>query len=120
MLVEDNEVNQELAMELLSTNGIIPTLAVDGQQALDILEIKDFDGVLMDCQMPVMDGYTASRKIRDQERFKNLPVIAMTAHAMKGDRERCLAAGMDDYVPKPVRAQQLFETLESVCQGHRR
>jgi two-component system, sensor histidine kinase and response regulator len=111
LLVEDNEVNQELALELLSNNGIVPTLAEDGQKALDILDKKEFDGVLMDCQMPVMDGYTASRRIRDQERFKDLPVIAMTANVMASDREKAIAAGMDDHIGKPINVKEMFTIM---------
>jgi signal transduction histidine kinase/DNA-binding response OmpR family regulator/HPt (histidine-containing phosphotransfer) domain-containing protein len=111
LLVEDNEINQELALELLSSNGIFPTLAENGQIALDTLEDKSFDGVLMDCQMPVMDGYTASRKIREQERFKNLPVIAMTANVMSGDREKVMNAGMNDHIGKPINVKEMFTIM---------
>ncbi len=111
LLVEDNEVNQELALELLSTNGITPTLAEDGQIALDKLDKETFDGVLMDCQMPVMDGYTASRKIREQEKFKDLPVIAMTANVMTGDREKAMEAGMDDHIGKPINVKEMFTIM---------
>ncbi|MBF0280434.1 MAG: PAS domain S-box protein [SAR324 cluster bacterium] len=111
LLVEDNEINQELALELLSSNGIMPTLAENGQQALDILEKEDFDGVLMDCQMPVMDGYTASLKIREQDCFNDLPVIAMTANVMSGDREKAIAAGMNDQIGKPIDVEEMFGTM---------
>ena len=111
LLVEDNEINQELALELLSSNGIIPALAGDGQIALDTLEKETFDGVLMDCQMPVMDGYTASRKIREQERFKDLPVIAMTANVMSGDREKAMDAGMNDHIGKPINVKEMFTIM---------
>ncbi|MBF0290028.1 MAG: transporter substrate-binding domain-containing protein [SAR324 cluster bacterium] len=111
LLVEDNEINQELASELLTTNGIIPSIAENGQVALDILEKEAFDGVLMDCQMPVMDGYTATQKIREQERFKNLPVIAMTANVMAGDREKVLEAGMNDHIGKPINVNEMFAVM---------
>ncbi|MBF0280433.1 MAG: response regulator [SAR324 cluster bacterium] len=111
LLVEDNEVNQELAMELLSANGIIASLAENGQEALDVLAKEEFDGVLMDCQMPVMDGYTASRRIRDQERFQDLPVIAMTANVMTGDREKAVAAGMNDHIGKPINIREMFGVM---------
>ncbi|MEP5765131.1 MAG: response regulator [Halieaceae bacterium] len=111
LLVEDNTINQELACELLNTRGIQTTVAGNGQEALDILEQETFDGVLMDCQMPVMDGYTATRKIREQERFEHLPVIAMTANVMSGDREEVLAAGMNDHIAKPVDVVRMFATL---------
>ncbi len=111
LLVEDNEMNQELACELLSSNGILVVVAENGQQALDLLANDSFDGVLMDCQMPVMDGYTATRKIREQAHLKELPVIAMTANAMAGDRENALAAGMNDHIAKPVNVNHMFVTM---------
>ena len=112
LLVEDNDMNQELAMELLGQAGIQVTLANHGQEALDILA-KDshFDGVLMDCQMPVMDGYTATREIRKQAQFKDLPIIAMTANAMAGDKEKVLAAGMWDHIAKPLNVGDMFATM---------
>lgn len=112
LLVEDNELNQELASELLESVGIHLRLATHGQEALDILgEDDDFDGVLMDCQMPVMDGYTATRQIRQQPRFSTLPVIAMTANAMDGDRERALECGMNDHISKPLNVETMFATM---------
>jgi signal transduction histidine kinase/CheY-like chemotaxis protein/HPt (histidine-containing phosphotransfer) domain-containing protein len=112
LLVEDNDMNQELAMELLANAGIDVVLAVNGQEALDILA-KDntFDGVLMDCQMPVMDGYTATSEIRKNPAFKNLPIIAMTANAMAGDREKVLEAGMWDHIAKPLNVGEMFATI---------
>jgi polar amino acid transport system substrate-binding protein len=111
LLVEDNEVNQELALELLTTSGISVEVACDGQEALDLLAERDFDGVLMDCQMPVMDGFTATRKIREQDKFRDLPILAMTANAMAGDRERCLDAGMNDHITKPINVNEMFRTM---------
>ncbi len=108
LLVEDNEINQELALELLTGIGISVEVANNGREALDLLAKKDFDGVLMDCQMPVMDGYEATGKLRQQERFKELPVLAMTANAMAGDREKVLAAGMNDHIAKPINVQEMF------------
>ncbi|MEN8177661.1 MAG: response regulator [Pseudomonadota bacterium] len=111
LLVEDNEINQELALELLVSNGLSVEVANNGQEALELLASQDFDGVLMDCQMSVMDGYTASRKIREQERLRELPVIAMTANAMAGDREKVLAAGMNDHIAKPISVKDMFNTM---------
>ncbi|MBL3591794.1 MAG: response regulator [gamma proteobacterium endosymbiont of Lamellibrachia anaximandri] len=111
LLVEDNEINQEVAMELLTIRGISVQWAVNGQEALEMLEQESYDGVLMDCQMPVMDGYTASRKIREQKQFEKLPVLAMTANAMEGDREKVLAAGMNDHIAKPIDVRNLFCTM---------
>ncbi|WP_137972133.1 response regulator [Pseudomonas sp. F(2018)] len=112
LLVEDNELNQELARELLEIAGVQLRVAWHGQEALDILAADaDFDGVLMDCQMPVMDGYTATGRIREQAQFATLPVIAMTANAMEGDRERALACGMNDHISKPLNVEGMFATL---------
>ncbi len=111
LLVEDNEINQELVLELLHGKGIEVTLAEDGRQALDLLSRKSFDGVLMDCQMPVMDGYETTHKIRAAENFKDLPIIAMTANAMKGDREKAMEAGMNDHIAKPIKPDVMFATM---------
>jgi signal transduction histidine kinase/CheY-like chemotaxis protein/ligand-binding sensor domain-containing protein/HPt (histidine-containing phosphotransfer) domain-containing protein len=111
LLVEDNAINQELARELLNIAGIVVSIAGDGQEALAILGHERFDGVLMDCQMPVMDGYEATRALRRRPELKDLPVIAMTANAMAGDRQKVLEAGMNDHVAKPIRVDDLFATL---------
>jgi two-component system, sensor histidine kinase and response regulator len=114
LVVEDNSVNQQLALRLLEKEGHKAALAASGAEALAQLEREKFDLVLMDVQMPDMDGYEATAAIRRKEKLTgaHVPIIAMTARAMKGDRERCLAAGMDGYVSKPIRAEQLFETIE--------
>jgi signal transduction histidine kinase/DNA-binding response OmpR family regulator/HPt (histidine-containing phosphotransfer) domain-containing protein len=111
LLVEDNAVNQELALEILAAAGIHADAAWDGREALALLEPGRYDGVLMDCQMPVMDGYEAARAIRANPIHATLPIIAMTANAMEGDRERCLAAGMNDHVTKPIDTQRLMATM---------
>ncbi|WP_343640435.1 response regulator [Roseateles sp.] len=113
LVVEDDPGSQELAAELLRAAGLEVTLAGDGQQALDLLAStpQGFDAVLMDCQMPVMDGYETTRRIRREPAWRELPVIALTASAMSGDRERILAAGMNDHLPKPLNVERLFETL---------
>lgn len=111
LLVEDNLLNQELALELLSSNGIIAVVAENGQEALDKLSEEEFDGVLMDCQMPIMDGYTATRKIREQEQYAELPILAMTANAMAGDKDKVLAAGMNDHIAKPINVSDMFNTM---------
>ncbi|SIQ87078.1 ATP-binding protein [Aquipseudomonas alcaligenes] len=112
LLVEDNEMNRELAEELLGNAGISLVCAGDGAQALAILaDDSAFDGILMDCQMPVMDGYTATGLIRANPAWANLPVIAMTANAMAGDREKALDAGMNDHIAKPLNVEQMFATL---------
>jgi PAS domain S-box-containing protein len=111
LLVEDNEVNQELAVDVLEKLGLSVSVAGNGQRALDMLEHHHFDLILMDCQMPVMDGFEATSRIRAQARFAHLPVLAMTANAMSGDRERCLAAGMNDHISKPIDPDLLALTL---------
>ena len=116
LLAEDNPTNRKLAVHLLSKAGHTVVTAVDGREALAALEQQPFDVVLMDVQMPVMDGFEATAAIRARERGSGglrVPIIAMTAHAMKGDRERCLDAGMDGYVSKPLNVELLFEALES-------
>lgn len=115
LLVEDNRVNQEFALECLSSLGAIVTIANDGQEGVDFMVNQPiFDAVLMDCQMPVMDGYTAAGLLRDmraQGQMPSIPIIGLTANAMKGDREKCLNAGMDDVLFKPVRKSDLAKTL---------
>ncbi len=111
LLVEDNEINREVAVELLGNAGITSVVTTNGQEALDALVKNEFDGVLMDVQMPVMDGYTATREIRKQDTFKGLPVIAMTANAMAGDREKCLDAGMNDHISKPINVAEMYATM---------
>ena len=111
LLVEDNEINQELAMDLLTGAGIKVDVANNGQEALTLLESHVYDGVLLDIQMPVMDGYTASREIRKQPHLQELPVIAMTANAMVGDREKALSAGMNDHIAKPLNVSEMFATI---------
>lgn len=113
LVVEDNIVNQKVIKGLLQRKGYRMETAPDGSQALNLMEHHNFDAILMDVQMPVMDGLEATRRIRANERWRELPIIAMTAHAMSGDRERCLAAGMDAYLSKPVNSVELFSILES-------
>ena len=117
LLAEDNPVNQRLALKLLEKRGHTVSVANNGREALELLERarwEGFDVVLMDVQMPEMDGLEATTSIRAREKTtgRHLPIIAMTAHAMKGDRERCLEAGMDGYVSKPVRAADLLEEID--------
>jgi len=111
LLVEDNEINQELALELLTSNGMSVEVVNNGQEAVDLLQEESFDGVLMDCQMPVMDGYEATRLLRQQDRYKTLPILAMTANAMAGDREKVIAAGMNDHIAKPINVNDMFSKM---------
>jgi CheY-like chemotaxis protein len=114
LVVEDSIVNQTLAVRLLETRGHTTVVASTGAEALAAIEQQPFDVVLMDVQMPEMDGFEATAAIRMQEQTTgtHLPIIAMTAHVMQGDRERCLEAGMDAYVSKPIQAMDLLETME--------
>ena len=111
LLVEDNVVNQELAAALLSRMGVVVTVASDGQAALDKLQKQTFDAVLMDCQMPLMDGYEATRALREDLGLHDLPVLAMTADAMVGARDRALASGMNDHISKPFQVDEFYRTL---------
>jgi CheY-like chemotaxis protein len=113
LVAEDNPVNQRVAIRLLEKDGHVVTIANHGREALAALDRGAFDLVLMDVQMPEMDGFEATRAIRQREAGsdRRLPIVAMTAHAMKGDRERCLAAGMDDYLAKPVQRSELDRVL---------
>jgi len=117
LLAEDGLVNQKVAVNLLNDRGHTVVVANNGQEALDALARESFDVVLMDVQMPTMDGFEATARIREGEAASgaHTPIIAMTAHAMKGDRERCLEAGMDGYVSKPIRAQKLYEAVEGMA-----
>ncbi|EJN33223.1 putative protein with fused histidine kinase and response regulator receiver domaine protein [Pseudomonas sp. GM80] len=112
LLVEDNPVNQLVAKGMLGKLGCDVVVAAHGAEALDQLEFHQFDLVLMDCNMPVMDGYEASRQIRQSGRWPNLPIVALTANAMSEERERCRAAGMSDYLAKPFRREELAALLD--------
>jgi CheY-like chemotaxis protein len=116
LLAEDNPVNQMVAGRLLQNHGHLVQLAANGYEALAALEASPFDLVLMDAQMPVMDGFEAARAIREKEKLRggHVPIIALTAHVMSGDRERCVSAGMDGYASKPIRAEDLFREIERV------
>ena len=111
LVVEDNELNQEVALGLLESEGFAVDIANNGQEAIDMLGHHDYDIVLMDMQMPVMDGLTATREIRKIDRFKDLAVLAMTANAMDQDKEKCAEAGMNDHVAKPIDPDELFNAL---------
>ena len=112
-MVEDNAVNQKIAMRMLEKLGCRVDVAANGSEALEMTAMLPYAIVFMDCQMPVMDGYEATRRLRQREGAKShLPVVAMTANAMEGDRDRCLAAGMDDYMAKPISKQVIIQTLE--------
>jgi PAS domain S-box-containing protein len=111
LLVEDNEINQQVGRELLEELGLVVDIAANGEAALSSIHNRQYDVVLMDIQMPVMDGISATREIRNEPAFKDLPIIALTANAMPDDRDRCLAAGMNDYISKPIDPGVLTATL---------
>ncbi|MCW8931960.1 MAG: response regulator [Gammaproteobacteria bacterium] len=118
LLVEDNKVNQLVAKGVLNKFGLTTDIAENGVKAIEALkqacEDKPYTLILMDCQMPEMDGYEASLQIRSGiagERYQNIPIIAMTANAMQGDREKCLTAGMSDYLSKPIHSDRLYAKL---------
>ncbi|MBN1932442.1 MAG: response regulator [Desulfobacterales bacterium] len=111
LIAEDNPTNQEIALAILEDAGITAEIAKNGKEAVEAVQKGRFDAVLMDIQMPEMDGYEATRTMRRDSRFKSLPIIAMTAHAMKGDEEKCLKAGMDGYISKPINQDRLFYTI---------
>jgi len=111
LIVEDNEVNQRVAAALVERLGYVATVVGDGIAALDALDRHPYDAVLMDCQMPRMDGYEATIEIRRREGDHRTPIIAMTASAMASERDRCLAVGMDDHLPKPIRREVLEAAL---------
>ncbi|HEX4209848.1 MAG TPA: response regulator, partial [Candidatus Binataceae bacterium] len=121
LLVEDNPINQRLALRLLEKNGHHVTLAANGREALETLGRMgwNFDAVLMDIQMPEMDGLETTREIRriESSSTRHLPIIAVTAHALKRDRERCLEAGMDDYVSKPIDSELLLRLLQGIAES---
>jgi two-component system sensor histidine kinase/response regulator len=110
LLVEDNLINQQIVQEMIEAEGVSVSIANNGKEALTMVEVNNFDAILMDIQMPEMDGYEATKLIRKQHH--KIPIIAMTANAMTGDREKCLAAGMDDYISKPIDDNLLFSVLE--------
>jgi two-component system sensor histidine kinase/response regulator len=116
LLAEDNRVNQLLVVRLLQARGHQVVVVGDGRAALDAIDKQSFDLILMDIQMPEMDGLEATRILRERERtgLRVPPIIAMTAHAMKGDRDKCIEAGMTGYISKPIQPEQLFEHMEEV------
>jgi CheY-like chemotaxis protein len=113
LLTEDNAVNQKVALAILRKLGLTADLAGNGLEALELVRERTYDIVFMDCQMPEMDGFQATRAIREMEGpDRRVPILAMTANAMQGDRERCLEAGMDDYIPKPITIVDLKNALQ--------
>ena len=120
LLVEDNPINQQVAAELLAETGLVLDIANNGQEAVAAICSREYDLVFMDIQMPVMGGYHATAVIRGQQQYAGLPIIAMTAHAMSGVREECLAAGMNDYLSKPIDPARLYEIVAKWIEPCRR
>jgi len=115
LLVEDNAINRKIVIKILRNKQVECDIAVDGSEALKALEVKEYDIIFMDCQMPIMNGFETSMKIREQEAGKkHTRIIAMTANAMEGDKEKCLAAGMDDYMSKPLNFELLFKMIDGI------
>ena len=111
LLVEDNEINQDVAVGLLESGGLMCEIAENGEIAVRKIRDHEYDVVLMDMQMPIMDGIEATKNIRAEPRFRTLPIIAMTANAMASDRERCIQAGMNDFITKPIDPNELFGVI---------
>jgi len=120
LLAEDNDINQQVAVEFLQLHGHDVHIAQNGIEVLDAIARRRFDIILMDVQMPKMDGFQATASIREKEKNSggHIPIVAMTGYAMKGDRQRCLDAGMDAYICKPIRSQELYEVIEAVSIAH--
>ena len=115
LLIEDNEQNRYLVTFLLGKHGYLVECATDGPRGLEMAEARPPDLVLLDIQLPSMDGYEVARCLRAMPALRETPIIAVTSYAMVGDREKCLAAGMDSYVSKPIRAAELFGAISSAC-----
>ena len=111
LLVEDNPLNQQVASQILRSNGFIVDIAEDGIAAIEAVEKESFDCILMDCQMPRMDGYTAANKIKQQSKFAHIPIIAMTANTMEADLTKAKESGMQGYIAKPIEVQTMFEVI---------
>ncbi len=116
LLVEDNEMNRDMLSRRLQRKGYEVALAVDGRQGVDMASTLEYDLVLMDMSLPEIDGWEATRELRDQDSTRNLPIIALTAHAMSGDREKALQAGCDDYDTKPIEFDRLVGKIETLLQ----
>lgn len=118
LVVEDNPVNQRISVLMLQRLGFAVDLATNGEEGVSMWKQRDYDAIIMDCQMPIMDGYSATARIRERERAegqsreRRMPIIALTAHALPRDRQKCLDSGMDDYLTKPVAARDLGAMLE--------
>ncbi len=113
LLVEDNEMNRDMLSRRLTRKGFEVVIAEDGQKGMDMTQSENPDLVLMDMSLPVVDGWEATRRLKASEETKHIPIIALTAHAMAGDREKCIDAGCDGYATKPIDRKKLIETIEA-------
>lgn len=118
LLVEDNEMNRDMLSRRLERKGYEVIIAVDGAEGVAKAESELPDIILMDMSLPILDGWEATRRLKSNDRTKRIPIIAQTAHAMAGDREKCLEAGCDDYATKPVELRVLLEKIENLLQNH--
>ena len=118
LLVEDNEMNRDMLSRRLERKGYEVAIAVDGQEGIDKAQSGDYDLVLMDMSLPEIDGWEATRQLRAQPATEKLPIIALTAHAMAGDREKALEAGCDDYDTKPIEFQRLLSKIEALLNAN--
>ena len=114
LLVEDNEMNRDMLSRRLKRRGFEVDLAVDGQQGIEMAQAGDYDLILMDMSLPEIDGWEATRRLRASPKTEKIPVIALTAHAMAGDREKALEAGCDEYDTKPIELERLLAKIESL------
>lgn len=117
LLVEDNEMNRDMLSRRLERKGLQVIVAVDGQQGVDLAQQECPDLILMDMSLPILDGWSATRQLKTLPQTQSIPIIALTAHAMSGDREKCLEAGCDDYDTKPVEFARLLKKIETILSG---
>jgi two-component system cell cycle response regulator DivK len=117
LIVDDNQDSRELVVKILKTRGYQTIEAVDGEEALEKAVAERPDLILMDRSLPKIDGYEVTRRLKDQEEFKDIPIVALTAHAMRGDREKALEAGCEGYISKPINVRELPELIRSYLQG---
>jgi CheY-like chemotaxis protein len=117
LVVDDNDDSRDLVVKVLKNKGYHMVEAVDGEDALEKAESENPDIILLDISIPKLDGYEVTRRLKSRERFKNIPIIALTAHAMKGDREKALQAGYDGYISKPISVHELPEQIKSYLKG---
>ena len=117
LIVDDNEDSRDLVVKVLKNRGYQMVEAVDGEDALEKAESENPDIILLDISIPKLDGYEVTRRLKSREKFKNIPIIALTAHAMKGDKEKALQAGYDGYISKPISVHELPEQIKSYLKG---